>query len=343
MATYVVAVADTGVMKGDYNMRTSCWRCFLSSFFFAVIVLNTARCWSHPTGNMMVVGEQLLWSYIYPLDDAAHRACVMVWEEGLGARPWLLSEHASSDWMIAPKDSEAVYLVERYYDAGRDGHKVRLLEAALGGEPVEIWPWEVDTHRMGEGGFAVLADGRVLFARYPNIYVKEQGRAPKIWRAWSQPVNAIRSLDDGRLLIRSNEEIWLVSAVGDIEQYWGGLLQEVVGDMPFGGNRLFDADFGSAGLWIAYWGQRRFELHADGRRSIANQLQNPWLPHAVAATGQGAFLLASSLDPGHAIRPQLWRWTQGDAQLIWSGQQTGNTQVEKDGTWGEVKLRPDSE
>ena len=293
---------------------------FLSRFLLLALLFFATRCWSHPTGNMMIVGETLLWSYVYPLDDTAHRACLMVWDEEGGARPWLVSEHAASNWMVAPADSDEVYLIERYYDPAMDAFWMRMLRAEIGVDPVEVWPWGVDPHRLGEGGFAVLADGRVLFARYPNIYTQERGQEPTIWRVWPQPVSAIHPLADGRLLIRSTEAIWLVSATGEIEQYWGGLLQEITGDAPFAGNRIFDADFGHGGLWVAYWGQRRFERYTDKQAPIlVKQLASPWLPHAVAAGKQDAFLLASSVDPGRAVRPRLWRWKEQGLELIWSG------------------------
>ncbi len=52
---------------------------------------------AHPTGSMVFDGKYLLWSYVCPVGNPSHKACVMMWDEEKGVRPWIISEHEASD------------------------------------------------------------------------------------------------------------------------------------------------------------------------------------------------------------------------------------------------------
>ena len=297
-------------------------------------------------GSVLALGEKLLWTYVWPVGDVPHHACVMVWDEQQGARPWLVSRHQASDWLLAPDGAGGVYLVERRYLGARDAHEIRLLHAQTGEEPTELYPWAADPDRVGAGGFAVLGEDALLYARYPGLFTLsldgtslEGTRQP--WEAdGPDTVLALRRLADGRLLLRGEDEIWLVGADGAPEHRWTGLLEEGGETPSIGGNQLFDADLGAGGLWVAYWGRRRFERHdAGGRRRVLLQLQAPWVPHGVAVNGHEAFMLASSIEPGVGIEPRLWRWKDGRARLIWDG--SAATVVGDSASWGRIKQQRD--
>lgn len=85
------------------------------------------------------------------------------------------------------------------------------------------------------------------------------------------------------------------------------------------GNRVFDADYADGSLWIAYWGKRRFEVISGTGRTVVKSLDEPWLPHAIAADGRSAFMLASTIAPGEdqGIRPSLWQLRDGSLTLLW--------------------------
>ena len=87
---------------------------------------------SHPTGNMLTINEMVLFSYICPLNDPQHHACIMMWSEKTGIQPWLNSDHPASDWMISPAGEGKVYLIERYYQSENKVNMCRLLEASIG-------------------------------------------------------------------------------------------------------------------------------------------------------------------------------------------------------------------
>lgn len=241
----------------------------------------------------------------------------MVWDDQEGVRPWLTSDHPASDWMMSPTDSNTIFLIERYHDPSRQRHRARLLKATPAGETKILWPWFDDTHRFGEGGFVVLPDGSVLFARYPHLFMMYEGQKPEIWPGWAKEVTRIKRAGADQLLIQSENDIWLASLSGYVEKHWTNLLEERNGNFPFMGNRIFDAAYDASELWLAYWGKRRFDVVGMNGRKTIFEFNPPFLPHAVAAGSQKAFCLASSLDPGNDIHPQLWMLDKQGLQLIW--------------------------
>ena len=281
-----------------------------------LIALLTPLVFAHPAGNMVYTGEVLLWSYVCPVDTLNHIACIMTWSEQEGVRPWLISEYPASDWLLSLSSADELYLLERYYDPTRQKHRVRLLKSLPFQEPMVVWSWFEDTYRVGESGFVMLSDSQMLFARHPHLYIMEQGQEPEQWRAWSQAVNRVMPAENGQLLVQSNEDIWLISPTGEVKHHWSELLEQVEDDLPFMGNRIFDAAYQAPKLWLAYWGQRRFDVIADRRRTVL-KFSPPFLPHAVAAGDDRTFFLASSLDPGHDIRPQLWMLDATGLKQIW--------------------------
>lgn len=274
---------------------------------------------AHPTGSMVVVEGTVLWSYVCPVGNPDHHACVMRWDEEAGVRSWVTSSFPASDWMMAPAPEGKVYLIERYFDSGRQTHKARLLIASVGDVPQELIPWFEDAHRFGEGGFAALGDGRFLFVRYPHLYVLSGDGSMAIWKEWPAPVVGLRQTRDGSFLIRGASEAWLTTPDGTVVERWSGLLQELTTKPPFMGNRVFDADYADGALWIAYWGKRRFDVITGGTRTVVKAFEAPWLPHAVAVDGGSAFMLASTIAPGsdQRIRPNLWRMKGGVLDLLW--------------------------
>lgn len=296
---------------------------YLTACMVGCVALLAPLARAHPTGTMITAGDFLLWSYVCPVDSTEHRACVMVWDDQEGARIWLTSEHAASDWMIAPTGGEEVLLVERYFDASIDGHRFRVLEAVPLEEPRVLSGWMEDDHRFGEAGFTRLPNEEFLFARYPHLYTMRLGGDPVAWGRWpsgdARAVAEVEFVPPDRLLVRSEEQAWLVSLDGEPIEHWTALLEEPTMPLPLMGNRVFDAAYDGSSLVLAYWGQRRFDVIQGGERSSIHVVEPPFLPHAVAASDGRVFLLASSLDPSSPIRPRLWLWEGEDVALIWDG------------------------
>ncbi len=277
---------------------------------------------AHPTGNIVHTGDYLVWSYVCPVGSAEHRACLMTWAETRGVKPWLVSKHSGSDWMISKADSAALFLVERYFEPDADKHRFRVLLAKPPDCNVtEVIAWMPDEQRFGEGGFVALEDGSFLFARYPTIYrFRPDGRVEP-WAAWKDqdPVLRISKASDRHIAILSSDQAWLANYDGEVVKQWSELLNDSLKKLPFMGNRVFDLAHGETGLWLAYWGGRRLDVISSGKRKTVVDFATPYLPHAVTVNGEIAYVLASSIDPGSglSILPLLYAVRADSTELIW--------------------------
>lgn len=250
---------------------------------------------AHPTGNMIVVGDYVLWPYLCPVDNPGHQACVMMWSEGNEPKPILWSNHTSSDFMLYQKD-EQIYIMERRYNASSQNNEIRILKSSIDETPVEIWAWSEYDVRIGEGGFFMPSDDEMIFVSYPNIYQIEKGGVPKQYFEFTEPVKRIRALDDQRFLLLGDGKAWLTNPKGEIIQQWNNLVADDVNNAPLNRNQVFDIDYQSGELLLAYWGNRSFDtIDSSGDRKTIIQFEEPITPHWLAYFGDKKLLFASHL------------------------------------------------
>ena len=287
--------------------------------FLLITTISISAAFGHPTGNMISVGEHVLWPYITPVDDTRHQACVMIWREGTSPEILIKSEFPGSDFMLYNRE-EQLYLIERRYLQNKDHFEIRILKLIIGGEAEEIWGWFRDEWRIGEGGFIMQSDDCLVFGSYPNIYSLEKGKIPIKYFEFRFAVNRIREVGKGRLLLLGDKGCWLTAQNGEIIRAWNNLTEEGISDAPLNRNQVFDADYSNGKLLLAYWGKRSFELiDENGDRSTVSQLRAPMAPHWVAFYGRDKLLFASALDfTGETPKPyvQLYRSGQ-DGTTLW--------------------------
>lgn len=284
-----------------------------------LLLLAAPRLLPHPTGNMVVVGQHVLWSYISPVADPDHRACVMSWQPGASPAVLLQSEYPGSDFMLSVR-GENVYALERRYLATEDRFEARLMKWAPGEAAAEIWPWFRDSWRVAEAGFFMLSDTRMVMGRYPGVAVLEKGGEPRPYLEFEAPIRRIRKLDENRLLLLGEGACWLTDGAGTILKTWESLLDEEAPDPPLGRNQVFDADYRNGELLLAYWGRRQYKvIRPDGRHIVIRQLEAPLTPHWVAYSKFGKLLFASSLVfTGETPKPDLVRITEdGRTRPVW--------------------------
>ena len=284
-----------------------------------IFLVKISLTFAHPTGDMVFTNNRLLWSYVCPVDNIQHTACVMLWDSENGVRPWLTSEYSGSDWMISVADSKSVYLIERYYNQNEQIHFSRLLYSEVESNPTELIPWFRDEYRFGEHGFVVLDNNSIIFARYPNLYKFDMDRNLEIVADWKLPTNSIRNTNNRKLIIQSDSTIWLTDLELNVLETWPNLLEQSAIDLPFGGNRISDADFSNGTLFLSYWGKRRFEMIKNGKRNIIKSYNSPWVPHHIAVDGSKIFMLSSTIAPDitDSIEPSLLLVENGKLEIIW--------------------------
>lgn len=133
---------------------------------------------------MITLGEHVLWSYINPINDPTHYACVMIWKKGTQPKVLLQSAFPASDFMLSTKNDE-IYIIERKFLETSDEFHVRILKTSIGKEPTVIWDWFKDEYRIGEGGFFMKSDTHLVFGNIQMCIVWKRGTAHKVLPVYS--------------------------------------------------------------------------------------------------------------------------------------------------------------
>ena len=290
-----------------------------STIFGAVLLFLTSFTYAHPTGNMITVGENVLWSYINPINDPNHYACVMIWTKGYQPKVFIQSEYPASDFMLYNKQNE-IYIIERKFLQASDEFQIRVLKSTIGSKPKVIWNWFKDDNRIGEGGFFMLSDNQMVFGKYPEIYSLKKGEQPTKHFEFDNPINRIRAVENNQILLLGDNSCYLVQQNGDILKQWSDLIDPTLENAPMNRNQVFDADYYKEDLLLSYWGRRSFDLiDASGKREIILQQSEPYTPHWVAFWNKEKLLFSSQLIfDGSTPKPNLSLLDEGNNQsIIW--------------------------
>tara|TARA_R110000744_G_scaffold81463_3_gene160094 strand:+ start:88 stop:1014 length:927 start_codon:yes stop_codon:yes gene_type:complete len=288
----------------------------------SVLFFLTSFAFAHPTGNMVTIGENVLWSYINPINDPNHFACVMIWRKGYVPKVYIQSEYAASDYMLYNKQNE-IYIIERRFLKSSDEFHIRVLKSANGSQPKIIWDWFKDDYRIGEGGFFMLSDNQMVFGKYPEIYSLEKGEQPTEYFEFDNPIKKIRAVEHNKILLLGENSCYLVQQNGNIIKQWDDLIDPAVENAPMNRNQVFDADYSNEELLLSYWGRRSFDLiNASGKRKIILQQSEPYTPHWVALWNKEKLLFSSQLIfDGSTPKPHLTLLNeQNNHRVIWNTQ-----------------------
>jgi len=267
---------------------------------------------------MVVAGDHVLWSYVFPVKDKGHHACVMIYNPGSQPRPLITSQFPASDYMIYNHE-EDIYLIERRYIAAENSCKSRLLMTDLSGNVKVLWPWFDDKWRIGEGGFIVNKNSEIIFVRYPSIYKIKKGAEPTPYFKTDVPIKRMREIDTNHVLLLSDDGCMLTDKKGLILKQWSNLLEAHISNAPLKRNQIFDADYKDDTLLIAYWGKRSFEtVDSKGNRTVIKQQKEPFAPHWVAFFGSDQLLFSSKLEfNGNNPLPRLIH-SGAKEKIIWA-------------------------
>jgi hypothetical protein len=285
----------------------------------ALLLILPLSVFAHPTGNMITVGDHVLWSYINPIDDPNHKACVMIWNKGSQPKLFIQSDYPASDFMLY-NDQDEIYIIERRHLQATQDFEVRVLKTTVGTKPKVIWNWFKDEWRVGEGGFYMLSDNQMVFGKYPEIYSLKKGEKPIKYFNFDQPINRIRAVENNQILILNDNSCYLTKQNGTILRQWQKLIDNEVKNAPLNRNKIFDADYKNGKLLLAYWGKRSFELVGErGVQQTIFQQAEPFTPHWVAFLGNEKLLFSSQLIfDGSTPKPNLVLMNEkNDTEVLW--------------------------
>lgn len=293
----------------------------IKSFLLTLLTLTSAPfANAHPTGNMITVGDNVLWSYINPINDPNHHACIMVWNKNSDPKVYIQSEYPASDFMLYNKQDE-IYIIERRHLQSTQEFELRLMKTTIGKKPKIIWNWFKDDWRIGEGGFFMLSDNQMVFGKYPGIYSLRKDEEPQKYFDFDQPVKRIRAVENNQILLLGDNACYLTKKDGSIVKQWNHLIDEKIKDAPLNRNQIFDADYKNGNLLFAYWGKRTFErINKNGKRQTLLQQSKPFTPHWVAYWNNEKLLFSSKLVfDGSTPKPHLVLLNdKNQSQVVWN-------------------------
>ena len=288
-------------------------------FVIALLLIQTISAFSHPTGNMITVGDDVLWPYIYPIDDTNHKASILIWNKNTSPKIFLQSEHSASDFMLY-NNKDDIYIVERRFLQTTQSFEMRLLKTTVNTQPTVIWNWIKDDWRIGEGGFVMLTDNQMIFARHPEIYSLKKGEKPKMFFEFDQPIKRIRAVAPNQILLMNDSACFMVQHDGTLLKQWLNLIDKDTKNTPLNRNQIFDADYNNGKLLFAYWGKRTFEvIEENGKQQTLLNQTEPFTPHWVAFLGNEKLLFSSKLVfDGSTPKPYLIKLNEiNDKTIIW--------------------------
>lgn len=285
----------------------------------SILLSLSSIVFAHPTGNLISVGDHVLWSYINPIDDTEHHACIMIWEKDSEPKVFLQSEYSASDYMLY-NDQNDIYIIERRHLETTQTFEVRVLRTTTDTKPRVIWDWFKDEWRIGEGGFFMLSDNQIVFGKYPEIYTLKKNGKPQKYFDFDQPVKRIRAVENNQILLLGDNACYLTKKDGSIVKQWNHLIDDKIKNAPLNRNQIFDADILNGNLLVAYWGKRSFEwIDKNGQRQTLLQQSEPLTPHWVALWNNEKLLFSSELIfDGSTPKPQLiLMYSNGKSKVIW--------------------------
>ncbi|WP_242203179.1 hypothetical protein [Aestuariivivens insulae] len=286
----------------------------------ALLLIQTLPMFAHPTGNMITVGDHVLWSYINPIDDPNHKACIMIWDKGSKPKVFIQSTYSASDFMLYNNQNE-IYIVERRYLQATQSFEVRVLKTTVDTTPKVIWNWFKDEWRIGEGGFFMLSDNQMVFGKYPDIYTLKKGEKPITYFEFDHPIKRIRPVQNNQILLLGDNGCYLVQQNGTLLKQWPKLIDTNVKNAPLNRNQIFDADYKNGKLLFAYWGKGSFELvDENGNHQTVLKQEKPLTPHWVAFLDNDMLLFSSKLVfNGSTPKPYLVLLnTKNHKKILWS-------------------------
>lgn len=290
-------------------------------FFFlgAIFMLLSSVVHAHPTGNMIAVGEHVLWSYINPIDDLEHHACVMIWNKTSDPKVFMHSRHPASDFMLS-HDQDDIYIIERRHVTSSQRFEVRILKTTVKGNSKVIWDWFTDEWRIGEGGFLMNSDDEIIFCRYPDLLRMKRGKKPVKHLNIKQPIKRMRAVEHNQILLMGDQDCFLIGQNGTLKNQWDDVIDATVVNAPLDRNQFFDADYKNGALLLAYWGNRSFELiDTHGEQKTIVKQTDPLTPHWVAFWEDAVLLFSSKLVwDGSTPKPYLILYNnQNHYDVIW--------------------------
>jgi len=283
---------------------------------FALLAVKTA---AHPQGNMVVFDDCVFWTFVSE-ESNDHHAEIMRWNKKTAPTPFLTSDFGASDFFLQATKNQ-LFIIESRYLATKEKHAFRVLKYDATEQITELWPWQESNWNVGSNGFFMPSEEELVYLKYPRLYKITKGQPPQEFRSFEAPIQRIRKLSSGDLLVLMEKKCLLLNAEYERIKIWEDYLQPAISNAPLQRNTVFDMDYKNGDLLLAYWGGRQFKtISKDGQQSVLHQIEPPYTASLVAFDEEELFLFSLSVQPPDPIRPRLWQFKKEAVREIWAGE-----------------------
>ncbi|MGB0346250.1 MAG: hypothetical protein ACPGGA_02120 [Balneolaceae bacterium] len=262
-----------------------------------VLSLNSESSYSHPWGGLVIDNlGNIYFSYICPLIDNGHFACVLKLDSNNEITEILKSDRSPSDIILSRNPARIVYAAER---SGRSpNYRNFLWKIDPNGNEMIIQSFDRDNEFTIQS-YAVDFDEIIYYSRlgqvfssYSNSEIIFEFDVDRIQLMSLSPKGVLHIIADDNLYKLIDSELQLIAT---------NLRVENPDNIPFqGANILFDMSIDEqSNVYLAYYGDRKIlKVTNTGEISTVYESEAPFSPHGVDLFDGEIFILESTLGNG---------------------------------------------
>lgn len=277
------------------------------------LLLSSRTTNAHPWGGLVIDSDgNIYFTFICPLVDDDHFACVWKIDSDLGLSETLKSERSPSDIILSRNSVRTIYAAERSGNAPNYSNRFWILGS--NGERESL----INTRNQSLfhiQAYAVHENGDLYFARNDSIFVRNKESqiiALPISIPNGERIGLLEFSPSGELYILAGDELHVFH-----ENKLSLIAQEIRDknpeNIPFrGANILFDMVIDQDGsAYLAYYGNRKvIRINKEGSISTIMESEGPWSPHGIDIFNGELYVLESTLGDG-----TWWKFWQ-DSRII---------------------------
>ncbi len=283
---------------------------FRSLFIFLIFFCFAQKAETHPWGGLAIDSDgNLYFTFICPLVDEDHYACVMKIDSFSVLSEVLKSSRSPSDIVLERTPNHTIYAAER--TGSQSSYRNTLWK--LNSDTFEQALSTINQSMFHIQAYALDNEGRIYFSKENQILVKENLSAtPKL---------LIESDERISLIEWGPSEVLYFMARGNIYKYQNQKKQLIVenlrkpdpDNLPFqGANIFFDMVVDeNENIYLAYYGNREI-LKVDTAGKVTSILSSeaPWSPHGIDIYNGEIYVLESTIGDG-----KWWKFWKEDVEI----------------------------
>ncbi len=271
-------------------IRKTC--CAVAALLLAILTFDLSE--SHPWGGLVVdQNGDIYFTFICPLVDDDHYACVMKIDSGLELSEVLKSSRSPSDIVLSRTPYRKIFAAER---TGISPAYRNTLWNIQGNPSQVLSTSNQDLFHIQ--ALAVTDSGSVYFAKSNQIFLKETfSDAPVLIYELENRISLITYIGNERLYVISGGTLFLIEG-NEVKPIANGLRKDSPDNLPFrGANILFDITVDDdENAYIAYYGNREvLKISPDGNIETILTAEEPWSPHGVDFYKGELYVLESTI------------------------------------------------